>query len=74
MTIAVKSFGTGVRSYTLDGGHSGVRAVLLDRGATLQSLQVTTASTASPVDVVLGFDTIEGYLAHSHYFGATIGR
>lgn len=27
-----------------------------------------------PADVVLGFDSVEGYVAHSSYFGALIGR
>ena len=30
--------------------------------------------TVRPADVVLGFDTLEGYLAGHPYFGATVGR
>lgn len=46
---------------------------ILTFGATLQSLQVPDRS-GHPVDVVLGCDTVDAYLAHGDYLGAVVGR
>ena len=45
---------------------------VLTYGATLRALWVPDAE-GKPVDVVLGFDTLEEYVAHNAYFGAVIG-
>lgn len=60
--------GTPVERVTLRGG--GLSANLLTYGSVLQDLRLD--GHASPL--VLGFDGLENYLAHSRYFGATAGR
>ncbi|WP_264525900.1 aldose epimerase family protein [Flavobacterium sp. N502536] len=57
---------------------NGMKAQIINYGATLTSLQIPVA-TGGYVDVVLGFDTLESYLASYHlpsapYFGTTVGR
>lgn len=46
---------------------------ILTYGAILNSLLVP-GKNGAPVDVVLGFDTLEEYLADTEYIGATVGR
>lgn len=64
--------GKPVTSYILDNGN-GARAVILDYGATLQSLIVPDAQ-GNPTDVVLGYYTMEDYINDDACLGATIGR
>ena len=52
---------------------NGLTAKVLDYGATVQSL-IVPDKNKNPVDVVLGHDTIEEYVAGDCYLGATIGR
>lgn len=61
--------------YTLE-VPGGWRATLTDYGATLTSFLVPPREGAAgkAVDVVLGFDTLEGYLQGHPYFGAICGR
>lgn len=59
-------------SYVLENDH-GMRAVVLDYGATLQRLLVPDR-TGHPVDVVLGYDSAAGYAHGDACLGATIGR
>lgn len=47
----------------------GLHATILEYGATLQSLRLP-----SGLDIVLGFDDLQGYLGPHPYFGAAIGR
>ena len=76
---AVTPFGTlpdgrAVHLYTLE-VPGGWRATVTDYGAILTSFRVPSrAAGAAPVDVVLGFDTLEKYLAGHPYFGASCGR
>ncbi|NBT13331.1 MAG: galactose mutarotase [Planctomycetia bacterium] len=51
----------------------GWRAEVTDYGAILTSFQVPVGR-GSPMDVVLGFDTLDGYVGTHPYFGATCGR
>ena len=51
----------------------GWKATITDFGAILTSLQVP-GKDGKAVDVVLGFDSLEGYAAKHPYFGATCGR
>lgn len=51
----------------------GVEAVVISYGATLVSLKVPDRSGKSG-DVVLGYDTLDGYEQGKSFFGATIGR
>ena len=48
---------------------AGFKATILTYGATLQSLTYPDG-----LDVVLGFDTLEGYLDEHPYFGTAVGR
>lgn len=63
--------GTPVESITLSGGGTAVTIITL--GATVQAVTVPDRQ-GRVADVVLGYDDLAGYLAGSHYFGATIGR
>ncbi|MBI9110661.1 aldose epimerase family protein [Maridesulfovibrio ferrireducens] len=51
----------------------GYSAGIATYGATLTKLDVPI-SRMSMLDVVLGFDELDGYLKDDNYFGATIGR
>ncbi|MBP3634734.1 MAG: galactose mutarotase [Oscillospiraceae bacterium] len=71
MNITKRPFGTladgrAVTCWCMDNGV--VQAEVLDYGVTIRSLVV------DGVDVVLGYDTIEEYVANDGYLGATIGR
>jgi len=64
--------GAGVSLYTLQTEY--MEAAITDYGATLVSLR-TPDRDGSAADIVLGFDSLAGYLdANKPYFGATIGR
>lgn len=64
--------GTAVTCWTLT-NENGLTVEVLDYGATIRSLLVPDRK-GNPVDVVLGYDTLEGYVQNGGYFGATIGR
>ncbi len=63
--------GTEIERITLTAG--GIVARILTWGATLQSLDVPGRDGAA-ADVVLGYATIEDYVAKPEFFGATVGR
>jgi aldose 1-epimerase len=68
--------GENVLSYTLQNG-SGAELTVINFGATITSLKIP--SRVGKTDVVLGFDTIEDYIASQKlpappHFGAVIGR
>jgi len=58
--------------YTLTNAH-GVEARIMTYGATIVSLK-TPDRTGQLDDIVLGFDSLEPYIAGVPYFGATVGR
>ncbi|SEM09852.1 aldose 1-epimerase [Pseudoxanthomonas sp. GM95] len=68
--------GRAVQKFTLDNGH-GLTASILTYGGIIQSLNVPDRN-GKPDDVVLGYDTLDGYLKDSASvntnFGALIGR
>jgi aldose 1-epimerase len=66
------SDGVSVSRYVLT-NEQGVEAVVISYGATLVSLKVPDRAGKS-ADVVLGYDTVEGYEQGKSYFGGTIGR
>ncbi len=66
------SEGIPVYRYVLS-NKKGVEAVVISYGATLVSLKVPDRSGKSG-DVVLGYDTLDGYEQGKSFFGATIGR
>jgi aldose 1-epimerase len=63
--------GTAVERYTLTNGR--VTAKVLTYGGIISELHVPDRD-GKPGDIVLGFDTLEGYLKGHPYFGATVGR
>lgn len=71
-----KTFGTlpngqQAKLYTLSCG--GITAAVTDLGATLVRLEVPNAA-GQTADVVLGYDSAEGYLAGTAFIGTTVGR
>lgn len=64
--------GAAVDAYTLTNAR-GMTVRVLTYGGIIQSLVVPDA-TGSMGDVVLGFDSLDGYLTSSPYFGAIVGR
>ena len=64
--------GTPVEIYTLRNIH-GMEARIMTYGGIVQSLKVPDRN-GKFADVVLGYDTLDGYLKSSPYFGALIGR
>lgn len=63
--------GTAVEEILLSQGD--ISCSLLTYGGALRSLTVP-GQDGQPVDVVLGFDTLEDYLSQDKYLGALIGR
>jgi aldose 1-epimerase len=64
--------GTSVARFTFQNSQ-GTRLSAASYGGTIVSLEVADRAGALD-DVVLGFDSLDGYLGHSAYFGAIIGR
>ena len=64
--------GQAVDLYVLSNKH-GMEASITNYGATLVGLKVPDR-TGKIDDVVLGYDTLDGYVTGKAYFGATIGR
>jgi len=64
--------GTTVEIYTIT-NHKGLKARLMTYGATLVSLEVPDRDGKLD-DIVLGHDSLAGYLKASPYFGAIVGR
>jgi aldose 1-epimerase len=64
--------GEAVQIYTLTNKH-GIEARIMTYGGTLVSLK-TPDRSGKLQDIVLGFDTLDPYLAGVPYYGATIGR
>jgi len=77
MSIRKESFGQmpdgeQVDLYTLTNAH-GLRARITNYGAILVSLEVPDKG-GKLADVTLGYDTLDGYIKKSAFFGATVGR
>src|SRR4051812_42202846 len=64
--------GTPVEIFTLRNDND-MTVRIMTYGGIVQSLIVPDQS-GHPGDVVLGYDTLDGYLTNSPYFGALIGR
>ncbi len=67
-----KADGQNVELYTLT-NRNGVEAKITSYGGTVVSLKVPDRNGKLD-DVVLGYDTLDGYLKGTSYFGALIGR
>lgn len=77
MAISKRSFGTlgdgtQVSNWLLT-NEKGLQAEILDYGVTIRSI-IVPDKNGNPVDVVLGFDTLEEYVSDGDYLGATVGR
>ena len=71
-----QEFGTlinGQKAYLYEISQGQVTARISDYGATLVQLFVPDQK-GNPADILLGFDTVEGYDHHGAFFGATVGR
>ncbi len=64
--------GRQVELFTLTNGH-GLEIRAMTYGAIVTSIR-TPDRTGTPADIVLGFDSLAGYLTGSPYFGAIVGR
>jgi aldose 1-epimerase len=64
--------GEEVKLFTLTNSH-GMEAGITNYGARVTSLKVPD-KTGQLADVVLGFDSLDGYLKQNPYFGAIVGR
>jgi aldose 1-epimerase len=76
-TVARTSFGrlpdgAEVALYTLI-NRSGMEVGVIDYGGIVTSIKVPDAQGAR-ADVVLGFDSLDGYVTNPPYFGAIVGR
>lgn len=64
--------GRPVHQYTLD-NKAGAVIEVIDYGATIRTLSVPDRNGKS-ADVVLGYDSLQGYMGGTAYFGAVVGR
>ena len=71
-TFGVLEDGGEVLEYTL-ANSAGMTAKIINYGATVTSLSVPDRNGRIE-DVVLGYDSLQGYVAGSGYFGAIVGR
>ncbi len=77
MTLCVTPFdrlpsGEEVKLYSLGNG-SGLRVDVLDYGCRIRSIHAPDRH-GKLADVVLGYDTLSGYLEDTYYFGCLVGR
>jgi aldose 1-epimerase len=76
-TIRKQSFGKTSSGEQIDlyslSNEKGMEVSITNFGATIVALRVPDRA-GKPADVVLGFDTLEGYENGKSYFGATVGR
>jgi aldose 1-epimerase len=76
-TIRKESFGKTAGGEQIDlyslSNKKGMEVSITDFGATVVTLRVPDRARKA-ADVVLGFDTLEGYENGKSYFGATVGR
>ena len=64
--------GREVRQYTL-ANRAGITANVINYGATITSLSVPDRN-GEMADVVMGYDSVQGYADGTSYFGAIVGR
>jgi len=76
-TIRKQSFGKTNSGEPIDlyslSNKKGMEVSITNFGATIVTLRVPDRD-GKPADIVLGFDTLEGYENGKSYFGATVGR
>jgi aldose 1-epimerase len=71
-TFGVLADGREVLEYTI-ANSAGMSARIINYGATIRSLSVPDRD-GNIEDVVLGYDSLQGYVNGSEYFGAVVGR
>src|SRR5262249_51167322 len=71
-TIEETPFSVPVKKFTLANSH-GMKVSIITYGGIVTNL-IVPDKTGKLADVVMGFDTLEGYLAGHPYFGTNIGR
>ncbi len=64
--------GRAVEAVTLE-GEKGIAATVISYGATLQAL-ILPDRHGNRADVMLGYESLDGYLTKPEYFGSTVGR
>lgn len=69
----IKSKGGNTPVYLYEIGNESLTARVLDYGAILQGL-IFTKKDGSKIDVIGGFDSVDGYLSSTMYQGSTVGR
>ena len=72
----IKPFGTapsGEPVFSIQLNNGNLSCEIITFGATIRSLIVPDRN-GDPVDVVLGYDTLEEYISQDGYLGATVGR
>ncbi len=77
MKVQKQSFGqladgTAIDLFTLTNSR-GLKASLMTYGAILVSLEVPDRD-GKPGDIVLGYDSLDGYVKNNPYFGSVVGR
>ncbi len=70
--FGVLADGREVRAYTLS-NDAGMTATFIEYGAAVTALSVPDRAGRSS-DVVLGYDSLDGYVRGSEFFGAVVGR
>ncbi len=70
--FGVTAKGEQVTRYTMKNA-AGMEAAVLSYGCTIQKILVPGAN-GKPIDVALGYDTLDGYERGTCYFGAFVGR
>ncbi len=71
-TFGTTKKGSEVTKFVLTNSH-GFEVHLLSYGLTIQKILYPTSSSKKQ-DIVLGFDTLEGYESNVYYFGSIVGR
>ena len=64
--------GQPVKIFTIS-NKNGLKARITEYGAILVSME-TPDRDGKRADITLGYDTLNGWLTNTHYFGATVGR
>ncbi|MBN1943182.1 MAG: galactose mutarotase [Phycisphaerae bacterium] len=72
MPIETSNFGTSPVLFTVTNAR-GLRAKITNYGATLVSLEAPDKN-GKLTDIVLGYDSLEGYINDTCYLGCTVGR
>lgn len=75
--LTIEDFGildtnTKIKKYTLDTGH-GQKMSVINLGGIITSLEIRDKA-GNPVDIVLGYDTLQEYVDDTFFLGCLVGR